>query len=642
MAASDLLILQRKVDELFTELANYESEKANLEVAKQIGMARGGASIRMTKLKGLIRGAKLRLNNAEKKLKDASALQSELLRQQPLPETSGSRQDLNTEVSETGPMVVDNVMFNQPTNLPNTLDGEGAQGSTELSNANPPTMEPTPSAILEVLNASPQVAIMSSDVIDALVVDPQSTLITPGFTVPPNSEGIQALQILPPALKDVSEKRPISFKRIDRSKSEKEEDSPVDKMDMNLITLEDKTQLQQQWFRRSFTKKPPPTKKVKYMEVSDNSDAAEDPNIFYDEDEPLVQTGVTASTQPGNTNPTVAVQPKPVPPANNIQVSTEGIVVATSKGKGQERKTKGQKMKGTTTSKGKNVVKDPNGGKQTMKLKKIQDAGSNDTDEGGNDREDYHASEYSIAKAARLDSILSKRRERLADPEGHRSFIETWLNAGSAAERTKLPAGMDLVRYDPDYLPDVATANYDLGIKLLLNHSNNYICIPHTKLDRKLISNVDNLEGPVQIWGTPSTRIQNRSSKTNVTRVTDHFHCGCHEKVALAGFVMWKTWKARSLINGQLVVEGLHKHKAFSPREVLFILQFLKSKFGYTVEDMFTGSFDEEEELRKEAAVMKKVANFCACRHYDLIGQKMTLDDKFSEIQEEELKMEWI
>ncbi|KAF7770799.1 hypothetical protein Agabi119p4_6773 [Agaricus bisporus var. burnettii] len=61
----------------------------------------------------------------------------------------------------------------------------------------------------------------------------------------------------------------------------------------------------------------------------------------------------------------------------------------------------------------------------------------------------------------------------------------------------------------------------------------------------------------------------------------------------------------------------------------------------YTVEDMFTGSFDEEEESRKEAQVMKKVANFCARRHYELIGQKMTLDDYFP-VLEEELKPEWI
>lgn len=223
----------------------------------------------------------------------------------------------------------------------------------------------------------------------------------------------------------------------------------------------------------------------------------------------------------------------------------------------------------------------------------------------------------------------------------HREFIEAWLNARSAAERPELPDGIELVRFDPDYLPRVATADYHLAIELLLNHSNNYLCIPHIKLNRKLISNVDNLEGPVQIWGIPLLRNQNPNMKTNIPRTPDHFHCGCHEKVALAGFVMWKTWKARSMINGQLIVEGLHKYKAFSPRDILFILQFLKSKFGYTVEDMFTSSFDEEEELRNEAAVMRKVANFCARRHYDLIGQKMTLDDDVS-IQEEDLNMEWI
>jgi hypothetical protein len=142
--------------------------------------------------------------------------------------------------------------------------------------------------------------------------------------------------------------------------------------------------------------------------------------------------------------------------------------------------------------------------------------------------------------------------------------------------------------------------------------------------------------------GNPIILNQNPNLKTSISRAPDHFHCGCHEKVALAGFVMWKAWKAKSMIGNKLVVEGLHQHKAFSPCEVLFILQFLKSKFGYTVEDMFTGSFDEEEERRKEAAVMKKVANFCACHHYDLIRQQMTLDNDFSEVQEEELKMEWI
>jgi hypothetical protein len=224
----------------------------------------------------------------------------------------------------------------------------------------------------------------------------------------------------------------------------------------------------------------------------------------------------------------------------------------------------------------------------------------------------------------------------------HREFAEKWLNARSAAERPEFPKGIELIRLDPDYLPDVATADYRLAIQLLSNHSNNYLCIPHTKLNRKLVSHVDNLEGPTRIWGTPLPRNQNPNMKTTISRVPEHFHCGCHEKVALAGFVMWKTWKARSMIGGELVVEGLHQHKAFSPREVLFILQFLKSKFGYMVEDMFTGSFDVEEELRNEAAVMKKVANFCARRHYELIGQKMTLDDSFGEVQEEELKSEWI
>lgn len=97
------------------------------------------------------------------------------------------------------------------------------------------------------------------------------------------------------------------------------------------------------------------------------------------------------------------------------------------------------------------------------------------------------------------------------------------------------------------------------------------------------------------------------------------------------------------MINGKLVVEGLHQHQPFHPREVLFILQFLKSKFGYTVEDMFTGSSSDEEAARKEAEVMKKVANFCARRHHELIGQEMTLDTDFSEILEEELTVpQWI
>jgi hypothetical protein len=40
----EIRVLQRKVDEMFTELANYESEKANLEVAKQAGIVCRGAN----------------------------------------------------------------------------------------------------------------------------------------------------------------------------------------------------------------------------------------------------------------------------------------------------------------------------------------------------------------------------------------------------------------------------------------------------------------------------------------------------------------------------------------------------------------------------------------------------------------------
>jgi hypothetical protein len=150
----------------------------------------------------------------------------------------------------------------------------------------------------------------------------------------------------------------------------------------------------------------------------------------------------------------------------------------------------------------------------------------------------------------------------------HRQFAERWLDTWPTAECPEFPAGIDLIRYDPDYLPDIATTNYDLAIELLLNNSNNYLCIPHTKLNRKLVSYIDNLEGPVQIWGTPLPRNQNPNTKTDIPRTPNHFHCGCHEKVTLAGFVMWKTWKAKAFVKGQLVVEGLHKSKPFHPREV--------------------------------------------------------------------------
>lgn len=117
-----------------------------------------------------------------------------------------------------------------------------------------------------------------------------------------------------------------------------------------------------------------------------------------------------------------------------------------------------------------------------------------------------------------MAATLAKRRKRLADPGrvlscsniyftekilqvSHAKFLEDWLNARSAAERPPLPHGIDLVRYDPDYLPAVATANYDLTLQILQNQTKNYLCIPHTHLNRKLFSEVDNLQGPCGMRG---------------------------------------------------------------------------------------------------------------------------------------------
>ncbi|EKM77072.1 hypothetical protein AGABI1DRAFT_130798 [Agaricus bisporus var. burnettii JB137-S8] len=643
--------LQQKVDNAFVELANYESEKANLEVAKQAGIARRGAGVKLAKLQGSIRGAKLKLSNAEKKLKEALASRVQSSPQQPSlsaidshVEKDGLNQLQKSNLSEPEPMLVDNMPIDQPVAPPDELGKgvEGANSSLEAFNALPHNAIPSGNAInaSNVTDPSPHYYQVDSGVVlRSFTVSPRD--IFPNPTLRLGSSTAQILQAPLSQVMDVSEKSPISFKHMDCS--ENEEDLVVDEVDMSLITPEDRAQLQQQLFKRRFVVAPPSKKRVKYMEI-DDSHAAEDPRIFTDDEEGMErmsETEIANSVHPGVIN---SAEPKALPPANKIQGSKEKVKPATSKEKYREKDAKGGEGEGVATMKGKEFEKGPKDGDGSGVSEKILGGTSQGTDSEGGDNEkknSYHASKHTIAKAARAASVLIKQRIRLSDEVAHRQFVEDWLNATSPAERPDLPDGIELVRYDPKYLPDVAMADYDLAIQLLLNQSNNYLCIPHIKLNRRLVSAIDNLEGPVQILGTPLPRHQNPSSKSNIPRAPNHFHCGCHEKVALAGFVMWKTWKAKTFINGQLIVEGLYKDKAFHPREVLFILQFLKSKFGYTVEDMFVGSVDEEEELRKEARVMKKVANYCARRHYELIGQKMTLDDNFP-ILEEELNMEWI
>ncbi|KAF7761297.1 hypothetical protein Agabi119p4_10706 [Agaricus bisporus var. burnettii] len=312
----------------------------------------------------------------------------------------------------------------------------------------------------------------------------------------------------------------------------------------------------------------------------------------------------------------------------DISVTVALTPVGTSKEKEGTKKLEDAEKTGAETSSKK--------GKEKAKSK-VGDSTPKDR-EGG---QEYHASQHSIDKADRKKTTLMKQRERLSDPTAHKKFVEDWLNTRSGAQRPDFPKGIELVRLDPEYLPAAIAIDYHLSCLLLLNNTTNFLCISHVKLDRKIVSRVDNLEGPVRIWGTPLSQQQNPNLHSKINRPLHHFHCSCHEKVAIAGFMMWKTWKVKAMIKGQLVVEGLHEHKPFQPRDVLFILQFLKSKFGYTVEDMFTGSFDEEEKLRKEAQVMKKVANFCARRHFELIGEELTLDDSVS-VQEEELESEWI
>ncbi|XP_006453920.1 hypothetical protein AGABI2DRAFT_140058 [Agaricus bisporus var. bisporus H97] len=423
-----------------------------------------------------------------------------------------------------------------------------------------------------------------------------------------------------------------------------------DDVDMNLVTAEDKAEMQQALFASHFSKPKPPAKAIRkmtgligveYVEVSNSEDTG-DSAIFQDDEEgdgkDAKQSGEIGVVERISPTQSGAVRLNPLPDAKNIRGRKEKSGAAVKPEK--DRDSGGLITKDKVNRK--DDVASSLKEEKNLKGKKreIQDSEDDDDEE---DQGDYRASDYLIAKAARVAATLAKRRKRLADPVSHAKFLEDWLNARSAAERPPLPHGINLVRYDPDYLPAVATANYDLTLQILQNQTKNYLCIPHTHLNRKLFSEVDNLQGPIRIWGIPFRRKQNSNSSSKVLRSPDHFHCGCHEKVALAGFIMWKTWKAKAMINGKLVVEGLHQHQAFHPRDVLFILQFLKSKFGYTVEDMFTGSSDDEEASRKEAQVMKKVANFCARRHHELTGQEMTLDTNSSEILEEELTVpQWI
>lgn len=202
----------------------------------------------------------------------------------------------------------------------------------------------------------------------------------------------------------------------------------------------------------------------------------------------------------------------------------------------------------------------------------------------------------------------------------------------------------ELIRETEMYMPYAAYADFDLTLEILKNNRNNYICIHHLSKDRETKWQVNNADGPVKIWGVSFFRNQNKSAKDGVPRPSsDHLHCGCNARIAVAGFIMWKTWTISTIVNGQMVTEGMG-FQQFHPRDVMFIMQFLKRTFGYTVEDMMTGSLTMEGAATAEAAVMQKVANFCAQRYRELTGAKLVVDEKYDVANQEEEKGErqWI
>ncbi|EKM74170.1 hypothetical protein AGABI1DRAFT_95827 [Agaricus bisporus var. burnettii JB137-S8] len=247
---------------------------------------------------------------------------------------------------------------------------------------------------------------------------------------------------------------------------------------------------------------------------------------------------------------------------------------------------------------------------------------------------EYQPSAHEIKKATRAAQLETKRRKK-SDPLEHMSLARLWLKAETARARPKIPMSMrEVIRGVEDYLPDITLADYDLTLTILSNNRGNFLCMHHTKQSRAVNpSKINNLQGPTKIWGIRAFRKQNSKLTNRVVRQNETLHCGCIEKVALASFLMWKTWKAKAIIEGQEVEEGLGK--SFTPRQVLFLLQFLKRTFNYTVEDMFTGAVDSAGQRHGEAELMRRTANFCAYRYRELTGGNLSLDENYTPLAEE-------
>ncbi|KAF7761296.1 hypothetical protein Agabi119p4_10705 [Agaricus bisporus var. burnettii] len=254
-------LCQANVDSIKAGLAKLEDERLTLEAAKKAGMAPLDAGPRLTKLKGLIRGAKLSLGWAEKKLRAA------------IPLEPGDDTDVD--------QAAESIKVITSSSDPDTNAG--------MSAVNIPSIDPSP--------FSHPMGVSSSDMFPkgaAVSLDPKATQL---------SLKHQAPHAPPSHSMDDPENHPNIFKRRNSSESENDDGLRISMSDMNLLTPESIAQIEQILFASRFPIKKPPKKRVRFEEVSDDSDGPRDQGIFYDDDNAPQQTNGAALAPPKKAGP---------------------------------------------------------------------------------------------------------------------------------------------------------------------------------------------------------------------------------------------------------------------------------------------------------------------------------------------------
>ena len=170
------------------------------------------------------------------------------------------------------------------------------------------------------------------------------------------------------------------------------------------------------------------------------------------------------------------------------------------------------------------------------------------------------------------------------------------------------------MRLVADFVPESATACYDLSIHVLTSGTNNTRCLAHHFVRTEPKSDYTG-DKNFKVMGTPFHKTPATQSPANQNAM----NCGCKKERAVLEFYLYKTGKLRSEATN--VEEGwLNQH--LTPREREFVLKQVQEETLWSLDDIWRYRYIEEDGKWKRRSDLERFEGYVECMMKKLDNMK--------------------